>query len=905
MPAHRFSLTYDHPFTGWGGPLILVLLALLAVTNARTAWAAEQVPVTVEAAVPGAPITLGVPFPQGTLQSPDHVRVLTPDGREVPSQITTVTTWQPADPSIKWAWVFFFAEEGDRYVLEYGEDVRRMPIGEERIRVVNNMREGQYAEVDTGPLRLRVNQGAGGFIDRVELDLDGDGFDPGDVVATGPEGRGSFLDLVSPDGRVPSSAHVVRTWVEKGSGPLHLVLRVEGEYRYARPGHPAAPFTLRIHAYAGRPFVRVLHTFTYTGDPDTRPPLEGEHAALATQDTSIVDEEALVGDARWTQPGDRIEAAGLALDYLLDGASRYETVLREGPWWEPGTARAVAGTLDGQPLLVLQDGPRADWEAAEPGAMEPNASPTERLDGFAARVASGGRVHETAAKADGWLRLEGDRRGVSVGIRHFFKEYPKALSATPATADSGRVTAYLWPRDVAPMSFARFSADREDGGMVDNFATGLAKTSEAVYYFHEAGANDVAQTMRYVLDPPVAHAPPAWYADSRAFGAMASYSADHAAYERGLTYKYAWWHFNQQWEPWYGMFNYGDGKTYLFGDQWYVWTNNEPATDLMWWMAFMRTGDRDYYLTAEATSRHTMDVDNVHWPAPPVYVGDDNDALTYWQSAAAAEAQPGTPYRGMGRRHGFQHWTSLLSAHVWVPGWVASYYLAADHRALEVARQTADLFTRRIWGEHGLTGRRLYLSVWNLAEVYDATKDARYRTELDDRVDRMLRLQDQQGGNLILDRYGYSQSYAVQGLGRYLQLTGEARVRDALVRHARYVRDVPPRNHEYESFLASISPLLKGYELSGEESLLREAVQRAQVLRTDALPDGAFGPTQTQAALAEALEGVSHLPGSEGRPPIWKITNGLRIFGWTHAYNVPYLIYWLQQAPSVAADASD
>lgn len=140
--------------------------------------------------------------------------------------------------------------------------------------------------------------------------------------------------------------------------------------------------------------------------------------------------------------------------------------------------------------------------------------------------------------------------------------------------------------------------------------------------------------------------------------------------------------------------------------------------------------------------------------------------------------------------------------------------------------------------------------------------------------------------------------YASHGLYRYWQLTGDSRVRQALVRHARYVRDVPPLNHEMESYLSSIHSLLVGYEFTGEKSFLEEALRRAEVLKTDALPEDAFA-RMTQRQLAEALEAVSHLPESTtGRPAIWKITNGLRVFGWTHAYNVPWLLYWLEHTPT-------
>jgi len=88
---------------------------------------------------------------------------------------------------------------------------------------------------------------------------------------------------------------------------------------------------------------------------------------------------------------------------------------------------------------------------------------------------------------------------------------------------------------------------------------------------------------------------------------------------------------------------------------------------------------------------------------------------------------------------------------------------------------------------------------------------------------------------------------------------------------------------------------MAGHNLSGEPSLFREAVRRAQVLKTDALPD-TLETYRTQKALAEALESASRLPdGRDGRPGIWRMTGGLRVFGWTHFYNVPWLIHALEQ----------
>jgi hypothetical protein len=869
-------------------------------TTITTAFAGTRVPISVKHLTPGAPITLGIPFPQGELASPEHVRVLADDGTEIPSQITPVTTWAPADSSLKWIWVFFFADRGDSYQVEYGPDVERAPYTGTRVQFINNQRSYGSAEITTGPLRLQVDkEEAGGFLDRVFLDTAGDGFGENDVLATAPEGRGSFLDLLDAAGVDSSRAVVTQTYKEKGSGPLHAILRVEGEYRYGRDDNNPAPFVTRIHAYAGKPYVRVLHTITYTGDPDQHPPLDGEHALIATDAEGIVNEDRLVGDERWTQPNDRIAGMGLALNYALGGPLTYRTGHRTGDWWAPSAPQIHEGEVDAATrLAVVQQGP-----APSRIPPVPNSSPDERIDGFSAQVVADGRSRLQTTQAEGWLHVQGDRGGVGIGIRHFMKEYPKEL-----TLDIGaqQVQAYIWSPSSTPMNFARWTADEKDGGMMDNFAQGLTKTTELVYRFHgpETDPDAVKRSLDYVLDPAVAHAPPDWYASTNVYGRMGAHSEAHAAFERGMDYKFGWWLFNQQWEPWYGVFEYGDGKNYYFRNQWYQYANNEPAMDYMWWVQFMRTGRRDYYLAGEAMSRHTMDVDNIHWPTGPAYRGDSNPSLDWWK---AANAPDGTPYLGMGRRHANQQWTALLSAHVWVPGWIAAYYLTGYHRGLEVATLTSDYYLRRIFGEHGLTGRRLYLSVWNLVEAYDATKDPRIRRELDDRVDRMLRLQRRQGGNLLLDRYGYAQVYVARGLGKYYQLTGDPDVRNALIRHARWVRDNPPLNHEMESYLSSISVLLLGYQLSDDATLYQTAYHRAQALQTDRI-SLAFDEAKTQSELFEAIEAVDELPKSRsGRPrSIWSLTNGLRVFGWTHAYNIPYLVRLLEEEgpPALPDDAS-
>src|SRR5690606_23310524 len=116
-------------------------------------------------------------------------------------------------------------------------------------------------------------------------------------------------------------------------------------YRYARPDNNAAPFVMRIHAYAGRPYVRVLHTFVYTGVPDKHRPAEGEYAHIATQADHIITPGG--DDAGWSQPNDRIGAAGLALDLKLDPSRRATAGWREGRWWTGGRRETRVRELAG------------------------------------------------------------------------------------------------------------------------------------------------------------------------------------------------------------------------------------------------------------------------------------------------------------------------------------------------------------------------------------------------------------------------------------------------------------------------------------------------------------------------------------------------------------------------------
>jgi hypothetical protein len=861
-----------------------IILAFFVHTFIISGYAqnSKKIPITIENNVEGAPITMGIPFPEGELYSVDNIRMINDQGKEIAIQTTEVTTWQPADSSVKWVWVFLFSEKSSNYTLEYGPGVSAKP-SPQRIVSTNNMRPQGGITINTGPLEFTIDKQGNGFLDQVLLDTNNDGkFDDNETIASAQNGkRGTFLDILDENGLDKSRAVIHEVFREKGSGLLHSIFRVEGTYVYQNENNPS-PFIIRIHAYAGKSFIKVLHTLTYTGEPDKHKKQEGQHANIATQNEIILSEETMK-DPGWTQPNDEIAGCGLTFKYHLNDEVKFATSTFEGDWFQsPSLKEFKLDRIGDEKTGVLQTGPKQN----KPGK---NSSSTERIEGFNSQIYNGDKVLKETQQSKGWMDISDSERGISIGIKNFFEEYPKELQVDPK---DNTLSGYIWPSSIDPMSFERKHTEK-DGGMLANFAQGITKTTEFIYYFHkESDLQKIKDVMDYSLKSPVAHASPQWYTQSKVYGNMAPFSSKHEEFENALQYKFDWWAFNQKWEPWYGVFDYGDGKNYYINGEWHQWNNNEPTVDFQLWTNFMRTGDAKYYYLAQSMSNHTMDVDNVHWPKKRTYLGQINDAVDFWNYEDEPES---TPYLGVGRRHAEEHWYSLLSAHVWTQGWIASYYLTGDNRALDVAKMTGDTYLKRIWGDHDLRGRRLYLSVLNLVELYDATKSPKYKKELDERVEIMLQLQNEQGGNVLIDRYGYSQTYVAQGLYKYYQLTGDEKIKKALVDHARWVLNVPPYNHQMESYLATIYPLLLGYEFSGNEIYLNEAKKRAEYLKVDKLPKSSE-EFSSQKEYSEALLKISNLPKDEGgRFTNWETNQGLRVFGWTHANNIPYLLYWMEK----------
>ena len=78
--------------------------------------------------------------------------------------------------------------------------------------------------------------------------------------------------------------------------------------------------------------------------------------------------------------------------------------------------------------------------------------------------------------------------------------------------------------------------------------------------------------------------------------------------------------------------------------------------------------------------------------------------------------------------------------------------------------------------------------------------------------------------------------------------------------------------------------------------MLREMRKRLDLMRMEPL-DRPITLGSNQAGLAAAIEKASHLPTDPIRPSeraLWADANGLRVFGWTHAFTIPYALRVLE-----------
>lgn len=212
------------------------------------------------------PLTTGVPFPQGMLKPGQTVELTGPDGRRLPVQTAVTGTWR--DGSVKW--------------LLLDTQTALQPNAKTKLRlrfpaktaapkprpVLAWQDSAREIAVSTGPLRFVLSKVRPTFIEGAWLDRNRNGsFEPEEVVFDCRTQGGLFVvdqDGTRYESRLDKSAY--RAEIEE-AGPLRLAVKCTG-WHVAPSGARLCTYVLRITAYAGKPYLRLYHTFVFTGDPE-------------------------------------------------------------------------------------------------------------------------------------------------------------------------------------------------------------------------------------------------------------------------------------------------------------------------------------------------------------------------------------------------------------------------------------------------------------------------------------------------------------------------------------------------------------------------------------------------------------------------------------------------------------
>lgn len=682
------------------------------------------------------PVTVGLPFPRGVWREGTAVGMRGADGDYVPVQIRVRDRW--SDESVRWGLVDFQADapEGSAsYELVVGGPAA--PPRSDRIHV----REvAGTVVVDTGAACFQLATAAPFPFAAVEVQ-----------GTAAIDANQSGLTILDQAGRT----HVVRVqrvWVED-AGPLRAAVGIAARSRDSSGA--AVDITARIELFAGSAAARCVVT--------VRNPRRAQHAGGFWE----------LGDAG------SIYLRDVAAAFTLNKSTEPAEVRCSPECGVPMSA--CAG-----PLEVYQDSSGGEnWR-----------SPNHRdRDGAVRRTIPGYRLRSSAGEHDGRratpiMSVTRGSRVITVAMRQFWQNFPKALEAT---GDS--IALRLFPKNA---------------GELHELQGGEQKTHSFVVSF---GADPITDLpLDWARSPLVAAAEPAWYASTgalrhlvpvadavderqRAFIAAAVDGHDTFARKREVIDEYGWR-------------NFGD----LYADHEAVGAtteaplvshyNNQYDAIAGFALQFMRTADRRWYELMADLTAHVIDIDIYH-------CDEDKSAYNgglFWHTAHYIDAglsshrtYPRAPgVRGGGPADEHNH-TSGLMLHYFLTGdlqsreaavglaqWVINMddgqqtpfrWLAGGHTGL--ATQSGSPFY------HG-PGRGAANSLSALIDAHQLTGDPAFLGKADEVIRRSVHPEDDIDAHQLRDaERKWFYTMFLQALGKYLDYKIERGQVDAMYGYAR------------------------------------------------------------------------------------------------------------------------
>jgi len=709
----------------------------------------------------GWPVTGGVPFGRGELTDVADVELRDADGVPVRLQREPLARWP--DGSVKWLLVDFFADaragQAARYTLGNGQgedsaDASRGPT-------LRWQRTADGVSVDTGPLRAVIGRR---FLESVSVCNE----------------VGEWSELVDEPGEMWVAVEGQREGRYVASGDVaveqdglnRLCVRIAG-WHHRDTGERYAPFVLRVHAYAGKPYLKVFHTFVVSDLPGR----------------GLITGIGLRTPLPWSES----EKPRGGVNY--GGVSR--KIGENASGWIGQTAFQEQEIVHGGET-VSTDGPMRGYLAVETprGTVGCTVRNFAQLYPKRLQFNGGGLTCWMWPESAGPFDLRREEEKESPEWLAFKERYPKAYAEwiDPGTAKSAGISARRY----------RQAVKRGQMNVVAGAsALGLARTHEMVWVFLPADADsgEFDKLADAVEEPLVPFVDPRYLDTTGVLGPLGWEDPQQfPRVENYLDRKLDWIIRHQnEWARWWGILDYGDLQSIYetlrdvtIPGEWlrfmgrHGWHNSEVDVPNHVMYQYLRSGDRRVFHFYESMIRHQLDVDTMHANLPeferPGHV---------WEA--------GQWTRGGQHRHSYNHFSGSPNiGHIWNEGLVNYYFLTGDRRARDVALEVGEYSLGAPAGEvestfakyanHSNPSLRFARSAANAyrntLKCYELTGDERWRREalrwrnhfLDHSPDYL----DQQPATFHVT------TYLVRTLALDYHIFADPRVGEELVRIARW-----------------------------------------------------------------------------------------------------------------------
>ena len=505
--------------------------------------------------------------------------------------------------------------------------------------------------------------------------------------------------------------------------------------------------------------------------------------------------------------------------------------------------------------VALEEGPAVELDALAPGLRQRFHDELVVID------ADGGEAPRKA-RAIGSI-VSGGPTGCAVAVRDFWQNYPKEFAIRRGGLDVG-----LCPPFAAGL-YDEFPFEKEghqlfyyllDGRY--RLKQGVAKTHELLVSFDPPERREPVCAV--FQRPLLATAPPEWYCGSKAFYDVAPRDTERfKLYEEAIDKNLAGYVARRERQRDFGMLNYGD----WYGERGANWGNIEYDTQHAFFLEHIRSGSAEAFFLGRAAELHNRDVDTVQSGDDPAKIG----AVYVHQMCHVGEyydrSVPGTL--------GFPR-AGFTVSHAWVEGHFDHYFLTGDRRSYETGCAVADFFTRKQLGRpYDFSSTRV--PGWHLimnSAAYAATGDPYYLNASKVVVQSVLELQDrlpfplpdyqtqgrkpyQIGGwsRMMVSGHckcdvkhrgnaGFMIAVLLSGLKYYHDVTGDERVKGAIIQGAHYLLEetysdevhgfrytsCPEHNYRPGASPLMVEGIARAYLWTGDDRfrrVLTEAVPRA------------------------------------------------------------------------------